>query len=38
MYHFCEELKITDTPTFFINEFRLPDIYNVKDLKYLINQ
>lgn len=34
MFHFCEEMKITGTPTIFINGFRLPDTYSVKDLKY----
>ena len=34
MYHFCEEMKITGTPTIYINGFRLPDTYSVKDLKY----
>ena len=34
MFHFCEEMKITGTPTLFINGFRLPDTYSVMDLKY----
>lgn len=34
MFNFCEEMKITGTPTIFINGFRLPDTYSVKDLKY----
>lgn len=34
MFNFCEEMKITRTPTVFINGFRLPDTYSVKDLKY----
>ena len=34
MFHFCEEMKITGTPTLYINGFRLPDTYSVMDLKY----
>ena len=38
MCHFCDEMKITGTPTLFINGYRLPDVYHVDDLKYLLNK
>jgi protein-disulfide isomerase len=36
MSQWCEETDITFTPTFFINGYRLPGIYSIEDLKYLI--
>ena len=36
MAKFCETMKVTATPTFFVNGHKLPDLYNVGDLKYLV--
>ncbi len=33
----CKETGIAFTPTFFINGYQLPDIYNVGDLKYFLS-
>ncbi|MFT3749898.1 MAG: vitamin K epoxide reductase family protein [Agriterribacter sp.] len=32
----CEVQEISFTPTFFVNEFQLPDAYSIADLKYLL--
>jgi uncharacterized membrane protein len=34
MKQWCESVNIQETPTFFINGYRLPDTYTVQDLKY----
>jgi len=34
MLHFCETMEIIDTPTFFVNGYKLPDLYNASELKY----
>lgn len=37
MREWCENMKIRATPTFFLNGRRLPDQYNIQDLKYLLS-
>lgn len=32
----CDMTGITDTPTFLINGFSLPQIYNLPDLKHML--
>jgi protein-disulfide isomerase len=34
MDQWCNKVGIEFTPTFFINEYQLPEIYNLEDLKY----
>lgn len=36
MYRWCTEMKVTATPTFFINGYQLPRTYDVADLKYFL--
>ena len=36
MSEWCKEIDIQFTPTFFINGYQLPDIYNIGDIKYLL--
>ena len=36
MNKFCEKMKITVTPTVFLNGYQLPALYNVDDLKYFV--
>ena len=36
MFHFCQQMKIKETPTIFINGYQLPEIYHVIDLLYFI--
>ncbi len=36
MDKWCKATEISFTPTFFINGYQLPEIYNLKDLKYLL--
>lgn len=36
MNDWCEKTGISFTPTFFIDGYQLPNIYNVEDLKYLL--
>ncbi|MCX6210829.1 MAG: hypothetical protein NTZ59_15325, partial [Bacteroidetes bacterium] len=33
----CEKSLVTETPTVFINGFRLPYSYTIEDLNYFIN-
>lgn len=33
----CHSVKITATPTVLINGYKLPDLYRIDDLKYLLN-
>jgi len=33
----CDKTEIVFTPTFFINDYQLPEIYNVADLKYFLS-
>lgn len=37
MYRWNISEKIAYTPTFFMNDFQLPEIYNVSDLKYFLS-
>ena len=37
MYDFCEKMEIIGTPTIFINGYEMPDIYSVRDLRYIIS-
>jgi uncharacterized membrane protein len=37
MRNWCDEVGIAFTPTFFINGYKLPDIYNVGDLQYFLH-
>ncbi|MFV0390543.1 MAG: vitamin K epoxide reductase family protein [Paludibacteraceae bacterium] len=36
MFQWCEMNKISFTPTFFINDFQLPDAYDIEDLSYFL--
>lgn len=36
MYRWCKEAGIVSTPTFFVNGYRLPEIYKIEDLRYLV--
>jgi uncharacterized membrane protein len=36
MAAWCEGMKVTSTPTFFFNGYRLPDAYEIEDLKYFL--
>jgi uncharacterized membrane protein len=36
MFSWCRKIDITFTPTFFINGFQLPDVYNIEDLQYFL--
>lgn len=36
MYDWCNEEKISFTPTFYVNGFQIPSTYSVNDLKYLL--
>lgn len=36
MNKWCKQMKIAITPTFFVNGYQLPEIYNVKDINYLL--
>jgi hypothetical protein len=36
MSQWCKQMKIAITPTVFLNGYQLPGIYNVNDLKFLI--
>ena len=38
MANFCEHYRIMATPTLFVNGFKLPTIYDIEDLKYLITK
>jgi|AGTN01.3.fsa_nt_gi Predicted membrane protein len=37
MREWCEKTEIKFTPTFFINDYQLPDIYTVEDLRYFLS-
>lgn len=37
MREWCNNMKIDFTPTFFVNGYKLPDIYTVNDLKYFLS-
>jgi hypothetical protein len=37
MNDWCTKTAITFTPTIFINGYQMPDVYSVKDLKYLLS-
>ena len=36
MSEWCNEAEITHTPTIFVNGYRLPENYNVEELKYIL--
>ena len=36
MEKWCSEIKISFTPTIFINGYQLPDAYNIEDLQYFL--
>jgi hypothetical protein len=36
MYQWCTDMKVTATPTFFINGYQLPRTYDVADLRYFL--
>jgi thiol-disulfide isomerase/thioredoxin len=36
MYRWCEEMKVTETPTLFLNGYKLPETYDVTDLAILL--
>jgi Protein-disulfide isomerase len=36
MHRWCQQMKITVTPTFFINGFQLPDSYRIEELKHIL--
>jgi protein-disulfide isomerase len=38
MYNWCNKMEIMATPTIFIDGFQLPDAYDVKDLKYFLQE
>jgi len=38
MNKWCKETGIEFTPTFFVNGFQLPNVYNVGDLKYFLSE
>lgn len=37
MYNWCDKTQISFTPTFVINGYQLPEMYNANDLKYLLS-
>lgn len=37
MSKWCKQTEIAFTPTFFINGYQLPDVYNISDLKYFLH-
>jgi hypothetical protein len=37
MENWCEAIDIQFTPTFFVNGYQLPEIYNIGDVKYLLS-
>jgi len=38
MYQWCKSMKITYTPTIFINGYELPPDYNIQDLYYFLSE
>ena len=38
MRDWCDKMEINFTPTYFINGYQLPEIYNLDDLKYLFKK
>lgn len=36
MYKWCDEMKVSATPTIFINGYQLPDAYSIEDLQYFL--
>lgn len=36
MKKWCDDMEIQFTPTFFVNGYRLPEIYSLSDLQYLL--
>ena len=36
MYYFCQRVKVKGTPTIYINEFKMPQLYNINDLVFLL--
>lgn len=38
MYQWCKSMKITYTPTIFINGYELPSDYNIQDLYYFLSE
>ena len=36
MFNWCNDMKISFTPTIFINGYQLPDSYNIEDLEYFL--
>lgn len=37
MDKWCKQTEIAFTPTFFVNGYQLPDVYNIGDLKYFLH-
>lgn len=38
MKKWCDDMEIQFTPTFFVNGYQLPEIYNVAELKYFLTE
>lgn len=38
MQNWCSKMGISFTPTFFVNNYQLPPIYSVNDLKYFLSE
>jgi thiol-disulfide isomerase/thioredoxin len=38
MQQWCNTMKVTATPTFFINGYELPDAYSIEDLEYFLHE
>lgn len=38
MKKWCDDMEIQFTPTFFVNGYQLPNVYNVAELKYLLTE
>jgi uncharacterized membrane protein len=36
MHDWCDAMDVTSTPTFFLNGYKLPEMYSVADLKYFL--
>ena len=36
MNKWCDEIKVSSTPTIFINGYQLPDAYSIEDLQYFL--
>ncbi|MBS1748263.1 MAG: thioredoxin domain-containing protein, partial [Bacteroidetes bacterium] len=38
MKKWCDDMEIQFTPTFFVNGYQLPEVYNVAELKYFLTE